>query len=160
APTSEPTNAPTIPPQKRAGKKIVKCQIASPIITQPSMPISETSLESAVPLGGRCHARSSRPPVAFVAGAPALFARLCLFLEHQVLRGEVRRRIAPGRALGRPVRAIATWRPAAARRRGALGDDARATALAGLRSVDVQVFDQFLELVARDLLARFRGRGD
>src|SRR3954451_15136608 len=40
APNSAPRNAPTIPPQKRSGRKIVKCQMASPIITHANAAIS------------------------------------------------------------------------------------------------------------------------
>ncbi len=43
APINAPTKAPTIPPQKRSGSQIVKCQSARPIITQASMPISDAS---------------------------------------------------------------------------------------------------------------------
>ncbi len=43
APMIEPRNAPTIPPQKRSGSQIVKCQIARPMITQASRPISASS---------------------------------------------------------------------------------------------------------------------
>src|SRR5438445_11908885 len=177
APTSEPTNAPTIPPQKRSGRKIVKCQIARPIITQPSMPISATphayagtpglheglALEELAPRGqARAEpasaAFSSRPPVPAVARTPAtsLGARLGLFLEHQVLRSQVRRRVALGGtlALGRR-RAVAVRRPRPIR---ALRH-ARATALARLlRSVDVQVLDHLAELVPGHLRTRLRGR--
>src|SRR5271166_4822003 len=84
APTGEPTNAPTIPPQKWSGRKIVKCQIASPIITHPSIPIS------AHPPGGSSRGHpSARPAVTAVAGAAALLARLGVFLEHQVLGRQV-----------------------------------------------------------------------
>src|ERR1700690_376487 len=143
APMSEPTNAPTIPPQKRSGRKIVKCQIANPIITQPSMPISAASRGSSVVrvrLGEGLCKSSARPPVPFVARAPTrLLTRLGGFLEHQILRGQVRRRIALGHALTAEIlhRAVAVRRRAASirdprcRRLRALGDP-RAIALARL----------------------------
>src|SRR5271167_4687649 len=87
-PTSVPTNAPTMPPQKRSGRKIVKCQIASPIITHASIPISRRP-----PLRDAAAGRSSRSAVTSVARAPALLARLGCVLEHEVLRREVRGRI-------------------------------------------------------------------
>src|ERR1700730_10007652 len=89
APTSDPTKAPTTPPQKRSGRKIVKCQIAKPIITQPSIPISgsfDWSHGSSLP--------SARPPVAAVARTPALLTSFGLVLEHQILRRQVGPRIA------------------------------------------------------------------
>src|SRR5271168_5186692 len=96
APNSEPTNAPTMPPQKWSGRKIVKCQIARPIITQPSIPISVSP-----PSRDRSSRPSARPAVTTVARAPAFLA-FGLVLEHEVLRREVRRRIAMllGRLLG------------------------------------------------------------
>src|SRR5271163_4584548 len=99
APNSEPTNAPTIPPQKWSGRKIVKCQIARPIITQPSIPISVSP-----PSRDRSSGPSARPAVTTVARAPA------------ALRG-------------------------------------------GRLALDIQVGHQFLELLARELLARLL-RGD
>src|ERR1700674_5433563 len=89
APTSDPTNAPTIPPQKRSGRKIVKCQIAKPIITQPSIPISgsfDWSNRSSLP--------SARPAVAAVARAPTLLTSFGLVLEHEILRRQVGRWVA------------------------------------------------------------------
>ena len=74
APTSEPTNAPTMPPQKRSGRKIVKCQIARPIITQASSPISASR--------GACCA------------VVCVSARLWSVLEHEVLGREVGGRVA------------------------------------------------------------------
>src|SRR5271163_4911495 len=97
APNSEPTNAPTIPPQKWSGRKIVKYQIARPIITQPSIPISVSP-----PSRDRSSGPSARPAVTTVARAPALLAPFGLVLEHKVLRREVRRGVAVllGRLLG------------------------------------------------------------
>src|ERR1700684_2858621 len=80
-PMIEPTKAPTIPPQKRSGRKIVKAQIAKPMSTQPSIPISTQ------PLCGSSR-RPSASPVFAVARAPGAF-RLGLVLHHQVLRREI-----------------------------------------------------------------------
>src|SRR5208337_4795584 len=133
APISAPTNAPTIPPQKRSGSQIVKCQIARPIITQPSMPISAHPPRSAARSSLRCP--SARPAVTFVARAAGLGAGLGLFLEHEVLGREVGGWVALGRVLaGRAAR-------------GHLRR-ARAGRRAPLLRVDVEVADEFLELVA------------
>src|SRR5664279_5086191 len=114
APTSDPTNAPTIPPQKRSGRKIVKCQMARPMITHPSSPISAHLHQGTRSPPSARPAVTARPPasdadtgghddpVALAAGprrAPALLARLGLFLEHQVLGREVGGRVALGRRL-------------------------------------------------------------
>src|ERR1700735_3426018 len=92
APTSDPTNAPTIPPQKRSGRKIVKCQIDNPIITQPSMPISGSvrvcRIETLVV-----------PPVLAVSWATRLGLTSGLILHDQILRREIGRRIALRRLL-------------------------------------------------------------
>src|ERR1017187_10175492 len=88
-PSSDATKAPTIPPQNRSGRKIVKCQIAKPIITQPSNPISTHPASSLARSSS-----SARPSVAAVARAPALLALLRLVLEHQILGREIGRRIA------------------------------------------------------------------
>src|SRR5262249_42801315 len=102
APTSEPTSAPTIPPQKRSGSQIVKCQMDRPIMNQPSRPISPAprfprDAGRAPPTAAL--RRSSRPPVTAVARAPALPPGLGLVLEHEVLGSEVGRRIATRRGL-------------------------------------------------------------
>src|ERR1700726_431927 len=89
APTSDPTTAPTIPPQNRSGRKIVKCQIAKPIITQPSIPISASPPRSPATSNS-----SARPAVAAVAGPAALLALLRLVLEHEILGCEIGRGIA------------------------------------------------------------------
>src|SRR5881275_240357 len=83
---SAPRKAPTIPPQKRSGRKIVKCQIARPIITQASIPMA---LAPPVPL-------VARPSWLVVAGVAVL-------LEDELVRSEVRRRISRRGRGGRAV---------------------------------------------------------
>src|ERR1700730_10625404 len=126
APASEPSSAPTIPPQKRSGRKIVKCQIASPIITQPSIPISG----SLAPSRAR-RPPSARPAVTAVAGSPALLAPFRLVLEHQILRRGVRWPVA---LLGRV-------------RFGRGGSPRHAGGARCRLALHVQVTHEFLELV-------------
>src|ERR1700680_4335903 len=136
APTSDPTNAPTMPPQKRSGRKIVKCQIAKPIITQPSIAISARPRSSA-----RSPGASARPAVAAVAGAPALFRPFRLILQHEVLRGEIR-----GRVGGLAAQLLGVRR--ALSRRRALRDTGGAAGrtLPGRTPLDVEVAHELLKL--------------
>src|SRR3954453_12333298 len=76
APNRAPRNAPTIPPQKWSGRKIVKCQMARPIITQASIPMS------------------AAPSVALVARALRLVALGLVVLEHEVLGVRIGGRVA------------------------------------------------------------------
>src|ERR1700722_11094982 len=152
APTIEPTKAPTIPPQKRSGRKIVKCQIAKPMITQPSMPIS------AHPLCRISRASPSAPAVPAVtrAFAAAFRARFRVVLHHEALCRQIggrvgcRLRCAVLLALWLDLlaRLRSRWLlrdPAGARAaRGAAGPAVRRARLA----VDVEVAYEFLKLVA------------
>src|SRR5271165_1854022 len=133
APKSDPTNAPTMPPQKRSGRKIVKCQIARPIITHASIPIRPHP-----PFANASSGHSPRSAVTAVARTPALVARLGCVLEHEILRREVRGRIAThlGLLLGLDARGL--LRDARARRSGSVRG--------GQLLIDIEVADQLLEL--------------
>src|SRR5436190_21745634 len=65
APIRAARKAPTIPPQKRSGRKIVKCQMASPIMVQARSAISwsRPGVPSAIP---------PVPPGAALGGRPGL----------------------------------------------------------------------------------------
>src|SRR3954451_10173706 len=73
APIRAPRKAPTIPPQKRSGRKMAKCQRARPIITHANM------------------ALSAGPPVPLVARPLGLVA--LVVLEHEVLGPGVGRQV-------------------------------------------------------------------
>src|SRR5262245_33301636 len=76
APAALPTKAPTMPPQKRSGTKIVKCQIATPIVNQTSAAISTSSR-------GRRQRALAVPPVLL---APPLAAAAGLLLADPAQR--------------------------------------------------------------------------
>src|SRR4051812_7330198 len=140
APTTAPTKAPTIPPQNRSGRKIVKCQMARPVMTQTSM------------------AMSASPPVlaAFLAGVGVL-----------ALLGPVRAvaAVAAGR-MGRRAAAVALG--GRGRRRGGAAGARPGAASAG-RSLarwgdrrprlHAEVGHHLLELLLADALRGIRSDG-
>ena len=161
APTREPTNAPTIPPQKRSGRKIVKCQIANTHHHPTEQP----------------HQRDLFPCLAISAiSRDVRCARACASRRGFGTSLSTRSsgvRSAVGSRSGGCSTAVAGSAPAVAGASAVGGPGARAPAAparavparrlaarAGRsgRLVDIEVAHQFLELIAPELFAGLLGR--
>src|SRR3954451_16482662 len=86
-PAMAPSRAPTIPAQKRSGRKIVKCQSATAIVNQTTAAISagtpgrdSVAADAGQAMDGRKVFYSSVPPVLAAASLLALAALLTLLL--------------------------------------------------------------------------------